>query len=152
MSTRCRIAIEQEDGTIKSIYCHHDGYKSGVGKTLRTHYTNPDKVQALIALGDISTLGTFYDKKLAKMRWDEWNVSEEERHKLWALTEDMTLPYIDRGEDHHVRTDQNYQEFMEKIGKTGEEYTYLFTKDYTGVYGWEVCETPYFVPLTGEEE
>lgn len=25
MSTRCRIAVEQEDGTIKSIYCHHDG-------------------------------------------------------------------------------------------------------------------------------
>ena len=152
MSTRCRIAIEQENGTIKSIYCHHDGYKSGVGAILRKHYTDPDKVAELIELGDLSSLGTFYDKKLAEMRWKEWDLPEKERHDLWALTEGMTLPYTDRGEDHQVRTDENIVEFMRKIGKTGEEYTYLFTKDYTGVYGWEVCETPYFEPLTGEED
>lgn len=152
MSTRCRIAIEQPDGKIRSIYCHHDGYPEGVGRTLQRHYTDPDKVDALVNLGDLSTLGTWYDKKLAKEKWNEWNLPEDARHNLWALTEGMTVPYTDRGEDYHVRTDDNYCEFMEKIGKAGEEYTYLFTKDYTGVYGWEVCETPYFKPLNETEK
>lgn len=84
--------------------------------------------------------------------WSEWNLPKDEREKLWALTDDMTLPYTDRGEDYHVRTDKNYSEFTEKIGKAGEEYTYLFTTDYSGVYGWEVCETPCFKPLTEMED
>lgn len=151
MSTRCRIAIELSDGTIKSIYCHHDGYKSGVGATLLKHYQNPDEVEKLIELGDLSSLGTFYDKKLAKMKWGEWNLPKEEREKLWALTEGMTLPYTDRGEEHQVRVDDNYYDFHQKMGNCGEEYTYLFRTDDTGAYIWEVCETPYFEELKGDE-
>jgi len=35
MATRSRIAIENQDGTVTSIYCHFDGYLSGVGKLLK---------------------------------------------------------------------------------------------------------------------
>ena len=38
MSTRCRIGIENKNGTITSIYCHHDGYLEGVGEILVNHY------------------------------------------------------------------------------------------------------------------
>jgi hypothetical protein len=57
MATRCRIAVARPGGAFESIYCHWDGYPSGVGRVLLDHYTDPDKVEALIALGDLSSLG-----------------------------------------------------------------------------------------------
>jgi hypothetical protein len=57
MATRSRIGIEQADGTVKSIYCHWDGYPKGVGKILVEHYLMRDKVESLMELGSISTLG-----------------------------------------------------------------------------------------------
>lgn len=57
MATRSLIGVENADGTVTSIYCHSDGYLRGVGKTLTTHYTDPAKIAALIALGDLSSLG-----------------------------------------------------------------------------------------------
>ena len=56
MATRSRIAIEKEDGTVESIYCHWDGYPENNGKILVENYTDREKVQALIDLGDISNL------------------------------------------------------------------------------------------------
>ena len=38
MSTRSRIGIELEDGSIKSVYHHFDGYPEGLGVKLLTHY------------------------------------------------------------------------------------------------------------------
>lgn len=142
MSTRSRIAIEIGD-KVKSIYCHSDGYPEGVGAILKKHYTDPEKIEKLMELGDLSRLGTFYDKKLAKMDWDKWSMEKEAREKLWAITNDMTVPYKDRGEDVPARED-SWDEFMGKLGCCGEEYTYIYHEDYSGVYRWEVCETPYF--------
>ena len=48
MSTRCRIGIENKDGTITSIYCHHDGYLEGVGEILVNHYKNEEKIRKLM--------------------------------------------------------------------------------------------------------
>ena len=38
MSTRSRIAIKQNDGTYKSIYCHSDGYLEHNGYILYNYY------------------------------------------------------------------------------------------------------------------
>lgn len=56
MATRSTIARKVGD-TIQSIYCHWDGYPSGVGATLAEHYTTPEKIDALMELGDLSVLG-----------------------------------------------------------------------------------------------
>lgn len=56
MSTRSLIAIENLDGTNRSIYCHYDGYPQGVGARLKNHYQTRESVEELIALGDISAL------------------------------------------------------------------------------------------------
>ena len=61
MSTRCHIGIENADGTITAIYCHNDGSRKAVGGVLATHYTDVEKVQRLIKLGDISSLGERVD-------------------------------------------------------------------------------------------
>ena len=57
MATRSSITIKELDGSVKSIYCHWDGYPAHNGKILDEHYTDPDKVRALIALGSLSILG-----------------------------------------------------------------------------------------------
>ncbi len=57
MATRSTIGMRLEDGeTIRSVYCHFDGYPDGVGATLREHYTNAAKIQQLLDLGDLSVL------------------------------------------------------------------------------------------------
>lgn len=57
MSTRSRIGIEREDGTVESIYCHFDGYPAHVGKMLLEHYQDGEKIEELLKLGNISSLG-----------------------------------------------------------------------------------------------
>lgn len=57
MSTRSRIAIENSDGTIESVYVHFDGYPAGVGKKLNENYTSEEKVRELMVRGPIRTLG-----------------------------------------------------------------------------------------------
>ena len=57
MSTRSSIAIKNPDGTITGIYCHFDGYPEGVGNKLVKFYDTKAKVNAMLALGDISVLG-----------------------------------------------------------------------------------------------
>lgn len=56
MATRSFIGKKTQGG-ITGVYCHYDGYPSGVGDTLQRHYTDPLKVDALLALGSLSSLG-----------------------------------------------------------------------------------------------
>lgn len=56
MATRSHIGKKLSDGTIKYIYCHWDGYPEYNGMILKEHYTNEAKIDALLELGDISSL------------------------------------------------------------------------------------------------
>lgn len=57
MSTRAMIARSNGDGTLTAVYLHSDGYPSHAGNVLLHHYTDPAKLDALLALGDLSILG-----------------------------------------------------------------------------------------------
>ena len=109
MSTRSRIAIENESGIVNSIYCHFDGYISGVGKTLFNHY-DKEKLQKLIELGDISSLGE-------------------------SIID--TVAYCgDRGEDLHLTSYFDVEGLFELGFESGAEYVYCLNRD--GI--WLVCE------------
>ena len=56
MSTRSCIAIENKDGTLTAVYCHYNGYLSGVGRTLYNHYYDEKMIRELLSYGDISSL------------------------------------------------------------------------------------------------
>lgn len=66
MSTRSFIGQSADSGAVCGIYCHFDGYPSGVGKTLRDSYDTAEAVSDLLSFGDASSLGdtvsgcTFY--------------------------------------------------------------------------------------------
>lgn len=50
------IGMEWPDGSVEAIFCYSDGYVHGVGATLVRHYAMREKANALIALGNISSL------------------------------------------------------------------------------------------------
>lgn len=56
MGTRSYIGIERDDGSVTYIYCHWDGYPSYNGAILMEHYSDPERLEQLLALGDISSL------------------------------------------------------------------------------------------------
>ena len=58
MSTRSVIGITDRDGNGQLIYCHFDGYPDGAGLTLLQHWQDESKVRELMALGDLSILGS----------------------------------------------------------------------------------------------
>jgi hypothetical protein len=63
MSTRSTIALEFADGTVQQVYCHFDGYLSGVGAELSKDYMDPFKLRDLIAGGDMSSIGSPYTER-----------------------------------------------------------------------------------------
>ena len=56
MATRSYIGRLTEDKQVFFVYCHFDGYPSGVGTTLRENYDRPKDVFNLLSFGDISVL------------------------------------------------------------------------------------------------
>jgi len=109
------IAVEHEDGQITCVYCHHDGYYEGVGKTLLNHYNTLEQVEALIALGNIFVLDTSIDCPAG--------------HSFNSRIDRYTVFYgRDRGEEnqHGKLYDGGFDEYVEAFGECGEDYSYLF--------------------------
>lgn len=57
MATSCNIGILNNDSTVSYIFCHWDGYISGVGQLLKEYYNTEDQIRKLLDLGGISSLG-----------------------------------------------------------------------------------------------
>ena len=57
MATHSDIGIVNENGIVTMIYCNSDGDPKNVGKILLRHYQEEEKIQQLLAIGDLSVLG-----------------------------------------------------------------------------------------------
>ena len=56
MSTPCAIGLQIGD-KVKGIYCHNDGYPEHMFGVLKNGYTKQSKVEKLLSLGDLSSIG-----------------------------------------------------------------------------------------------
>ena len=93
MATRSTISRKMEDGTIRGIYCHWDGYRSHNGKILLAFYNTPEKIDELIALGSIYSL------------FNNVKPNENEPHTFDAPQQNVVIAYHrDRGEDLNIFT------------------------------------------------
>ena len=63
MSTSALIAMQNEDGWFVGVRCNGDGYLKYTGAVLLAHWNDAAKIRALMALGEISTLGTEVGEK-----------------------------------------------------------------------------------------
>ena len=123
MGTRSTIGVVDENGFVKAIYCHWDGYPEHNGRILRDHYNTPSKILKLIALGDLSVLGPEIGRKHA---FSEFELPEVERGVYRALTEGWCTAYgRDRGEKGTKA--QKYKDIFEFIGDDrGQDFTYVY--------------------------
>lgn len=137
MATRSRIGIVNEDGTVSSIYCHWDGYPDHNGKLLTTHYTDREKVKALIELGSISSLGEHVEPPSVVDESDTDGKKGERMLKRFGVigkhSFDNPLPGVtvayhrDRGEEYtKPRINKSLDDYFLA---DNEEYGYVFTLD-----------------------
>ena len=124
MATRSTIALEFADGTVEQVYCHWDGYLSNNGQILLRHYSDPFKLQRLIDLGAISSLGSEIGEK---QDFDK----RETQNDNWSL-----IYARDRGEDLVKHRFKDYADY--KANAQSEEYNYILRTDgkwYVEFYG-----------------
>lgn len=134
MSTRSVIIVRQ-GGKYKGIYCHSDGYVSGVGATLLAHYTNQAKVEQLISLGDLSRLGA------------EVAPNPGVNHSFQRRAEGVSVAYgRDRGEQGTDAVEGTTPESVRF--RFDHDYAYLFED---GAWTVSVRGRP-FESLSGERE
>jgi hypothetical protein len=114
MSTRSIITAKTSGGIFKTIYCHFDGYPSGVGATLLKHYTDQAKIDALMALGDLSSLDA--------------ECIAPEGHSHGMPVKGCSVAYgRDRGEtDVDATEGATAKEARDAKGDLGQEYSYLW--------------------------
>ena len=93
MATRSRIGI-LENGQVTSVYCHWDGHPENVGKILLENYSTLDKAKKLIAMGDISSLGTTPKETLFYSRGIGENTSPETHPKEKFPKTDQAYVYL----------------------------------------------------------
>jgi len=97
MSTRSTISVVQEDNSVKSVYCHFDGYISnGVGEYLKSYFNSDKLANKVISEGDLSNV----------------------------YGENFESYYSKRGEDIDIETFKSVLQFMKN--KDRQEFNYLF--------------------------
>jgi hypothetical protein len=104
MATRSRIAVKLENGGYKSVYVHWDGSPDTRGPLLTECYPTLDAANALIAGGDMSSVGLTVDDSVYFAR--------------------------DRGESLNFDIQDSLTELMTRHG-SDEEYIYIY-EDETG--------------------
>ena len=121
MSTRSYIVIEKkrESGEkfYEGIYCHSDGYPSYNGRILSESYKDRAKVEKLISLGDLSSLG----ERIEPTEGSGHNFEYSEREKGVCVFYNR-----DRGETDVDAKEVNLEELA---GDIWIEYTYVYTLD-----------------------
>ena len=116
MATTSRIGMELPDGSVRSIYCHWDGYPTHTGRILVDHYSDREKLENLLELGNISLL----EKEVyPDPRFD---------HSYDSSQSEVTVAYHrDRGEAFEpAQKSSNARSYFNNYGHS---YAYLFTKE-----------------------
>lgn len=116
MATRCVIGIIRKNGSIECISCHNDGYLQGVGDVLLEHYTDQNKIEHLLKLGDLSALR------------ENIEPIKGVHHSFNYPDDYTTIAYgRDRGDKHTTSVViENLNQFQKEFNDSWCEYAYLY--------------------------
>lgn len=121
---------------IQYIYCHFDGYPTGVGAVLNEHYTTPEKVKQLMELGNLSILAPEigFKRNFDAPYGDEKAMAiHRENNKKYCLAYGR-----DRGEDNQgASLILKASAFFLEVDANGCDFGYLFDES-TGE--WDFCD------------
>ena len=132
MATRSAIGIKHGD-VVKAIYCHWDGYLEHNGLLLARFYDNSVKVNKLISMGDLSSLGASIGEEQNFNDYREVDTLEETWCKFYKR---------DRGEENvDFKTFESEADYLTNFDM-GVEFHYLFKdgKWYYSDYGKDFKE------------
>lgn len=123
MGTRSTIAIQNEDGTISAVYCHWDGYIEYNGDVLIKYWNSKEKVQELIKMGNISSLGASIGDK------HDFNMSDRKQTTFYGR---------DRGDEgEEAKSWNNFAHYVSDK-EWFQEFNYIFLRMKGGTYKWYV--------------
>lgn len=116
MATRSAIAKQLGQNKYKAIYCHWDGYPEGVGACLFRDYNTPERVDALLKLGDLSSLHSKLEP------------TKGSGHSFDTPEKDVTIAY---GRDRREKNvEAQILNSIDEIKKRYDcDYIYIFTLD-----------------------
>ena len=120
MGTRSYIARQIGDDQYLTIYCQLNGYPEDTGATLVKHYDTSEKVNALLALGDLYYLR----EKLSP---------DPGRHGFSAPQPGVTLAYRRDGDCPGWEADYKkpFEELYDAADWAGIEYIYIYDTKWT---------------------
>lgn len=127
MGTRSAIGIKHGD-VVKAVYCHWDGYLEHNGLLLAKFYNDSIKVNKLISMGDLSSLGASIGEQQNFNDYREVDTLEETWCKFYKR---------DRGEENvDFKTFESEDDYLSNFDM-GVEFHYLFKdgKWYYSDYG-----------------
>jgi hypothetical protein len=111
MGTHASIGKLNADGTVTAIYLHYDGYRSHCGKILEENYNTDEKVDELLALGSLSSIGSEigekHERDYKNPKFENWC---DAHHRDW-------------GRDIKI---MNYSSRSSWIHNGDEEYMYIW--------------------------
>lgn len=137
MSTRSLICMQLDDDKYKKIYCHSDGYLTYNGAMLLDHYSDREKLEKLLNLGDISCLNIKVDPDPSKPHSFDYKERQE----------DVVVAYgRDRDEKNTEAKICTLDELKNKFDWI--EYIYIFTKDDK----WKYYAYPFDIEKDVKEE
>lgn len=114
MSTNSTISVLLNDGSVRTVYCHWDGYVEHNGKLLRSYYNSQEDAELVTSLGSLSSLGK--------------NLFPNGEHSFDAPEKDCTVAYSrDRGDDFYEEVFTSIEEYLGEFAD--EEFNYLWYKD-----------------------
>lgn len=142
MSTNSNIGYQRKDGKVRAVYCHWDGYPTGVGATLIENHNSAREALRLVSLGDISVLAGTTGKLAPRGRYGREDTSNGiVTYNRWRK----------EGTPQHGTVYDNELAWARDDQYGGVEYLYLYRPG----YGWFVAQfpergqEPVFVPLAG---
>ena len=116
MATRSFIGKIRADRSVDVIYCHFDGYLEHVGQILHEYYSDNERIEQLLSLGDLSCLYPKLEPDSARP------------HSFNHPQPDVTVAYArDRGEE--KRSPYHYphlEEFIVDYDDSWCEWVYLY--------------------------
>ena len=126
MGTRSDIIAQLSDGRWARIYCHWDGYLEHNGRILFDHYTSQEKIDKLMALGDLSVLGPEIGEKHP---FDPPRYGTKEYEAFKKKYDGMCVAYgRDRGEtETEAKIGETLLDVWPEEG-TWTEFTYVWGK------------------------
>ena len=126
MATRSTIALLRDDGTVAKVYSHWDGYLECNGQLLVDNYDTPEKIEALLAGGDISSLGKVVGERHPFDTFNKDKMSPEDLALAARAEEESWTLYYGRDRGETGTEARVYKDLGEYEKSQFEEFNYCF--------------------------